>query len=384
MKTTNKRDKEEKLQEKLRMKQIKKLLDEKQMVICKIEDIAKKRNKKYVKAQVLSKDSKIERAYFSHKMKKFYNSKSSYFGCGWSSNKKEWTPFIHAPFFENQHNAIYKNRNKKLYEEIYDTLLHGRIHPDIKVVELKDRSSLRILQHGLSIEELADNELPGKPKYIWTIKKDNLSEYDGYIVVSFEGNTLILEIGESVEEVSDTLLLNNVTTLHINILYDNSFIQVYDTGIRHINGKVVQEWVAPKNKQIKAASSNSSQIVISLSGGELIYFEIDESHTLVEIFRKNLNVEVLCLSIQQIPPNRVRANFLAVGCLDNVVRLLSIEKDKYFKQLSTHLLPNNSSPQDICISEMNDNGNTMKERNIIFLNIGLNTGVLLRSIIDRS
>ncbi|SOV25505.1 splicing factor 3B subunit 3,putative [Plasmodium sp. DRC-Itaito] len=144
-------------------------------------------------------------------------------------------------------------------------------------------------------------------------------------VVSFEGSTFkILEIGESVEEVSDTLLLNNVTTLHINILYDNSFIKY-----------MIQWW-------------------------RTYLFEIDESHTLVEIFRKNLNVEVLCLSIQQIPPNRVRANFLAVGCLDNVVRLLSIEKDKYFKQLSTHLLPNNSSPQDICISEMNDNGNTIK------------------------
>ncbi|CRH02775.1 splicing factor 3B subunit 3, putative [Plasmodium relictum] len=243
------------------------------------------------------------------------------------------------------------------------------------------RSSLRILQHGLSIEELADNELPGKPKYIWTVKKDNTSEYDGYIVVSFEGSTLILEIGETVEEVYDSLLLTNVTTLHINILYDNSFIQVYDTGIRHINGKIVQEWVAPKNKQIKAACSNSAQIVISLSGGELIYFEIDESHTLVEIFRKNLNVEILCLSMQQISENRLRANFLAVGCLDNVVRLLSIEKDKYFKQLSTYLLPNNSSPQDICISEMKELGND-KERNALFLNIGLNTGVLLRSIID--
>ncbi|CRG96985.1 splicing factor 3B subunit 3, putative [Plasmodium gallinaceum] len=243
------------------------------------------------------------------------------------------------------------------------------------------RSSLRILQHGLSIEELADNELPGKPKFIWTIKKDNTSEYDGYIVVSFEGSTLILEIGETVEEVYDSLLLTNVTTLHINILYDNSFIQVYDTGIRHINGKIVQEWVTPKNKQIKAASSNNAQIVIALSGGELIYFEIDESHTLVEIFRKNLNVEVLCLSMQQISENRLRANFLAVGCLDNVVRLLSIEKDKYFKQLSTHLLPNNSSPQDICISEMKELGND-KERNVLFLNIGLNTGVLLRSIID--
>ncbi|SBT82679.1 splicing factor 3B subunit 3, putative [Plasmodium ovale] len=243
------------------------------------------------------------------------------------------------------------------------------------------RSSLRILQHGLSIEELADNELPGKPKYIWTVKKDNTSEYDGYIVVSFEGNTLILEIGETVEEVYDSLLLTNVTTIHINILYDNSFIQIYDTGIRHINGKIVQEWIVPKNKQIKSASSNSTQIVISLSGGELIYFEIDESHTLVEIFRKNINVEILCLSMQQIPVNRLRASFVAVGCLDNVVRVLSIEKDHYFKQLSTYLLPNNSSPQDICISEMKELGND-KERNVLFLNIGLNTGVLLRSIID--
>ncbi|CRH02633.1 histone-lysine N-methyltransferase, H3 lysine-4 specific, putative [Plasmodium relictum] len=138
IKYTNKQNKEEKFQDKLRMGELKKILEEKKMVFCKIEDIAKKRNKRYVKTQVLSEDSKIERVYFSHKMKKFYNSKSGYFGCGWSNNKMEWTPFIHAPFFDNQHNAIYKNRNKKLYEEIYDTLLHGRIHPDIRIVELKD------------------------------------------------------------------------------------------------------------------------------------------------------------------------------------------------------------------------------------------------------
>ncbi|KAI4834925.1 histone-lysine N-methyltransferase [Plasmodium brasilianum] len=142
IKSVNKRDKderhEEKMQETLRMKQVNKILEQKKMIFCKIEDIAKKRNKRYVKTQVLSEDSKIERVYFSHKIKKFYNSKSGYFGCGWSNNRTEWTPFIHAPFFDNQHNAIYKNRNKKLYEEIYDTLLHGRIHPYIKIVELKD------------------------------------------------------------------------------------------------------------------------------------------------------------------------------------------------------------------------------------------------------
>ncbi|SCO75457.1 histone-lysine N-methyltransferase, H3 lysine-4 specific, putative [Plasmodium vivax] len=129
---------QEKHQERIRMDGVRKSLEEKKMIFCKIEEVAKRRNKRHVKTQVLSEDSKIERAYFSHKMKKFYNSKSGYFGCGWSNNRTQWTPFIHAPFFDNHHNTIYKNRNKKMYEEIYDTLLHGRIHPSVRIVELKD------------------------------------------------------------------------------------------------------------------------------------------------------------------------------------------------------------------------------------------------------
>ncbi|KJP87240.1 hypothetical protein AK88_03157 [Plasmodium fragile] len=129
---------QEKHQEKIRMDTIRKSLEEKKMIICKIEEVAKRRNKRHVKTQVLSNDSKIERAYFSHKMKKFYNSKSGYYGCGWSNNRTQWTPFIHAPFFDNHHNIIYKNRHRRMYEEIYDTLLHGRIHPSVRIVELKD------------------------------------------------------------------------------------------------------------------------------------------------------------------------------------------------------------------------------------------------------
>ncbi|CDU20732.1 hypothetical protein YYC_01529 [Plasmodium yoelii 17X] len=138
IKPNMKQCRDEKMAEKLRIEKLKKILEEKKMLLCRVEDIAKKRNRIHVKTQILSEDSKIKRIYFSHKMKKVYNYKFGYFGCGWSNNKTEWTPFIHAPFFDNQHNTIYKNRNKKLYEEIYDTILHGRIHPHIKVVELKD------------------------------------------------------------------------------------------------------------------------------------------------------------------------------------------------------------------------------------------------------
>ncbi|SCM25205.1 histone-lysine N-methyltransferase, H3 lysine-4 specific, putative [Plasmodium chabaudi adami] len=138
IKPNMKQCRDEKMAERLRIEKLKKILEEKKMLLCRVEDIAKKRNRIHVKTQILSEDSKIKRIYFSHKMKKVYNYKFGYFGCGWSNNKTEWTPFIHAPFFDNQHNTIYKSRNKKLYEEIYDTILHGRIHPHIKVVELKD------------------------------------------------------------------------------------------------------------------------------------------------------------------------------------------------------------------------------------------------------
>ncbi|KAF8819386.1 putative splicing factor 3b, subunit 3, partial [Cardiosporidium cionae] len=243
------------------------------------------------------------------------------------------------------------------------------------------RSSLRILQHGLSVEEMADNELPGRPRAVWTIKENTKNIYDGFIIVGFEGSTLILSIGDTVEEITETSFLRDVTTLHVALLYEDSFVQIHENGIRHILNTRVHEWKVPAGKRIKVATSNDRQVMISLSGGELIQFEVDESHTLIEVGRKNLNVETTCMAVQPVPEGRSRGSFVAVGGLDNVVRLLSLEIDRNLRLLTSQALPSNATAESVCLIRMKGVGQSEDSSNL-YLNVGLNTGVMLRSVVD--
>lgn len=60
---------------------------------------------------------------------------------------------------------------------------------------------------------------------------------------------------------------------------------MYPDGIRHIRAdKRVNEWKAPGKKTIIKCAVNQRQVVIALSGGELVYFEMDPvSMILIEI-----------------------------------------------------------------------------------------------------
>lgn len=110
--------------------------------------------------------------------------------------------------------------------QILDALGNG--HPQIfAACGRGTRSSLRVVQHGLTVEELADNELPGTPLAVWTLKTSNEAQHDGYIVVTFPDSTLILSIGENVTEVTDTNFLQNAPSIHLSLMADDSHIQVY-------------------------------------------------------------------------------------------------------------------------------------------------------------
>lgn len=106
-----------------------------------------------------------------------------------------------------------------------------------------NRSSLRILQHGLGVTEMAVSDMPGNPSAVWTVRKSarckkfvdvphpgritkSTAEGDDYIVVSFVGATLVLSIGERVEEVTDSGLLLTSTTLCVSRLGEDALLQV--------------------------------------------------------------------------------------------------------------------------------------------------------------
>lgn len=139
----------------------------------------------------------------------------------------------------------------------------------------------------------------------------NVDEYDKYIVVSFVNATIVLAIGETVEEVTDSGLLTTTPTLSISLLGDDALVQVHPNGIRHIRAdKRINEWRTPRGKNIVKCAVNQRQVVVALAGGDLIYFELDATGALVESEKVELGQEVACLEISPIVAGRSRALFL--------------------------------------------------------------------------
>ncbi|XP_055389002.1 splicing factor 3B subunit 3-like [Condylostylus longicornis] len=267
--------------------------------------------------------------------------------------------------------------------KILDALGEG--HPQIfAACGRGPRSSLRVIQHGLSVEELADNELPGTPLAVWTLKETNESLHDGFIIVTFPDTTLILSIGENVAEVSDTNFLQNVSSLQVALMIDDSHIQVHENGIRHLQtGKRVNEWRTSQGRRIIAATSNARQICIAMTGGEVVSFEIDESHTLTEMSRKTVDYEITALSVQPTPTGRTRASFLAITGLDNTVRIFDLDPEAELRQLALMGVPNDAHAGSVCLWQFETKDSSGVAVSQLYLYVGLETGVLLRATVDR-
>ncbi|CAI8056002.1 Splicing factor 3B subunit 3, partial [Geodia barretti] len=248
------------------------------------------------------------------------------------------------------------------------------------------RSSLRVLRHGLEVTEMAVSELPGNPNAVWTVKTNAAEEFDAYIVVSFTNATLVLSIGETVEEVTDSGFLGTTPTLACSRLGDDALIQVYPEGIRHIRAdKRVNEWKSPGKRAILKCALNDHQVVIALTGGELVYFEMDLSGQLNEYTeRKEMMADVVCMSLGSVPPGEQRSRFLSVGLSDQTVRIISLDPSDTLQPLSMQALP--ALPESLCLVEMGGGGREgdggLGTVGGLYLNIGLTNGVLLRTALD--
>ncbi|KAG8377236.1 hypothetical protein BUALT_Bualt08G0007300 [Buddleja alternifolia] len=246
------------------------------------------------------------------------------------------------------------------------------------------RSTLRVLRPGLAISEMAVSQLPGVPSAVWTVKKKATDEFDAYIVVSFANATLVLSIGETVEEVSDSGFLDTTPSLAVSLIGEDSLMQVHPSGIRHIreDGRI-NEWRTPGKRTIVKVGSNRLQVVIALSGGELIYFEVDMTGQLMEVEKHEMSGDVACLDIAPVPEGRQRSRFLAVGSYDNTIRILSLDPDDCMQILSLQSV--SSPPESLLFLEVlasigGEDGADHPAS--LFLNAGLQNGVLFRTVVD--
>ncbi|KAK4157896.1 CPSF A subunit region-domain-containing protein [Chaetomidium leptoderma] len=256
--------------------------------------------------------------------------------------------------------------------------LTGEDAPQIySVCGNRARSTFRMLKHGLEVSEIVASELPGTPAAVWTTKLTKYDEYDGYIVLSFTNATLVLSIGETVEQVTESGFLTNVPTLGVQQLGEEGLIQVHPKGIRHIVQGRVNEWPAPQHRSIVAAATNENQVIIALSSGEIVYFEMDADGSLAEYDeKKEMSGTVTALSLGKVPEGLRRSAFLAVGCDDCTVRILSLDPESTLEMKSIQALT--SAPSSLAIISMEDSTGGMT----LYLHIGLHSGVYLRTVLD--
>ena len=96
------------------------------------------------------------------------------------------------------------------------------------------RSSLRLLRRGVGVAEVAASPLPGRPAAVWTLRGGAQDAYDRHIVVSFTNATLVLRVGDAVEEVGDSGFLASEATLAAALLADGALVQAHAAGVRRV------------------------------------------------------------------------------------------------------------------------------------------------------
>lgn len=234
-------------------------------------------------------------------------------------------------------------------------------------------ASLSILRHGLQVSEVAVSPLPEAPSGIWTLRESHTAAHDTYIVISYANSTTVLMVDESIEEVTETAFLLDRQTFGIYQLADDSFIQVHERGIRSVrpDGRTA-DFKIPSGARVEYCTANARQIVLSTDARMLIYYELDMTSTLKEVRCSPPLPESVCsLHIGFLPEGRQRSHFLAIGCADDAVRVLSLNPEDCLEPLSVQALT--ARPASVLLATIDK---------AVYLFVGLANGIVIRMSID--
>lgn len=241
------------------------------------------------------------------------------------------------------------------------------------------RSTLRLLRHGLPVTEVVKFPLQTNPDNVWTIKHRPDDNYEKFILLSYPESTTILQIDESVNQLSENdpnfnLFVSNASTLHAGNFGDG-FVQIHTEGIQYVRDDQVTSWQPEEGKQIVQASSNHKQIVIALNGGEIHYFEADKhNNNLNHVSEISLSSkEILAIALPQ--SNDEKSNFVAIADNDSKLRLYNLTRSDTLQITTVQQLPSKAS--SVAFISLNSAG-TLQQ----YVVVGTINGIMIRNRID--
>ena len=199
------------------------------------------------------------------------------------------------------------------------------------------RSSLRLLRRGVGVAEVAASSCrPARGP--WTLRGGAQDAYDRHIVVSFTNATLVLRVGDAVEEVGDSGFLASEATLAAALLADGALVQAHAAGVRRVGpagaaGAAAPSRAAAGRRARRGGAANERQVAVALGGGDVVYFELDASGALAELGAKGLGAAA-ALDLGPVPPGRARFPSWPRAAPTGRLRLLSLAPDDLLAQVA--------------------------------------------------
>jgi splicing factor 3B subunit 3 len=253
------------------------------------------------------------------------------------------------------------------------------------------RSALRVVRHGLAVSDIAVSPLPGKPLGVWTVPALPSSPEHKYIIVGFADATLVLAVGESVEEVTDSQFETGSRTIAVGMLDSGAIVQVLPAGIRLIT-RSGEDWKVIMWKPEARGSSgppelthavvNKRQVAILTETGLLHVFNLEDGGGLSDQGFKDLGFPVSSMAIGDVEEGKRLFPFLAVADTTSVVRIMSLDPSSPLELLATQRV--RGPPHSLCFTNMQTGAHKGSAVCTLQLHVGLANGVLQQSDVDAS
>jgi len=241
----------------------------------------------------------------------------------------------------------------------------------------KNHSSLRFLHKIFYLNSILKKSFISKPLGIFIVKRGNGVIY---FFVSFNRSTLSFSFGKNIEETNQFKILTDCKTVFMK--YHEPFKTVIQISIRFIrfikigyDYKKICQWMPDENVFILDSIKNEygkPYLFILLSNYKIVLIELTKNELLLEVkswFIENFVQNSLLLNCY-ISNSFNSFKFLIIGTkLERILRVFKIFRDFSVYLTSVQLLE--WSPESISI---------LKKEATVFIFIGLNNGVLIKSI----
>ncbi|CAG0890331.1 unnamed protein product [Darwinula stevensoni] len=203
--------------------------------------------------------------------------------------------------------------------------------------------SLKIIRNGIGIQEHANvDDLPGI-KGMWPLRVATQETFDNMLVLSFVGQTRVLEIcGEELEETDLPGFVAEHQTIWSANVHHQQIMQVTSQSARLVDAQTKQltdEWIPPGGKTITVVSGNTKQVLCAC-GTDLFYLEITKGK-LIQKGSMLGETEIACADISPVIPETTVAQVAAIGLWDLSLKILQIPElsEKHREELGGETIP---------------------------------------------